>query len=159
MVEQELKYLVRIADTDLDGRKHLLYALTKIKGVSVMMANAVCALVGIDSNSQIGLLSDEQIKKISDCVEHPLEHGCPAWLVNRRWDRESGKNAHALGTELIIAVDNDIKRMKKIKCYKGVRHMMGQPVRGQRTRSNFRKNKGKVKLGVLTAGKKKGGTT
>jgi ribosomal protein S13 len=48
--------------------------------------------------------------------------------------------------------------MKKIKCYKGVRHMLGQPVRGQRTRSHFRANKGKASLGVrLSSGAKKGG--
>ena len=43
--------------------------------------------------------------------------------------------------------DNDIKMLKKIKSYKGIRHSLGLPVRGQRTRSNFRKNKGKV-MGV-----------
>ena len=43
--------------------------------------------------------------------------------------------------------DNDIKMMKKMRSYKGIRHSLGLPVRGQRTKSNFRKNKGKV-LGV-----------
>ena len=57
------------------------------------------------------------------------------------------------GTTLSFTQDNDIKMMKKIKSYKGVRHILGQPVRGQRTKSNFRKNKGKV-LGV----KRKEGT-
>ena len=47
--------------------------------------------------------------------------------------------------------------MKKIKCYKGVRHMLDLPVRGQRTKSNFRKNKGKVHLGVKRKAGVKGG--
>jgi small subunit ribosomal protein S13 len=56
---------------------------------------------------------------------------------------------HLITTELDLTIDNDLKRMKKVKSYKGVRHMLGQPVRGQRTKSNFRKNKGKVSLGVI----------
>ena len=50
-----------------------------------------------------------------------------------------------------------MKTQKKIKGYKGIRHMLGQPVRGQRTRGNFRKNKGKVMGVKLAAGTKKGG--
>ena len=47
------------------------------------------------------------------------------------------------GTDLELQTEFDIKRMKKIKSYKGVRHSAGQPVRGQRTKSHFRKNKAK----------------
>ena len=48
---------------------------------------------------------------------------------------------------LKMAKENDVKRMKTIRCYKGVRHAFNLPVRGQRTKSNFRRNKGKV-MGV-----------
>ena len=58
---------------------------------------------------------------------------------------------HLSSTELQIAKENDIKLLKKIKCYKGIRHIYSLPVRGQSTRSNFRKNKGKAKLGVKAA--------
>ena len=56
---------------------------------------------------------------------------------------------HLINTDLDLSKDGDIKRMKKVKSYKGLRHTWGLPVRGQRTRSNFRKNKGKVSLGVV----------
>jgi small subunit ribosomal protein S13 len=52
--------------------------------------------------------------------------------------------------------DNDIKLMRKIKSYKGTRHSAGQPVRGQRTKSNFRKSKGKVMGVKRKAGAKSG---
>ena len=68
-------------------------------------------------------------------------------MVNRRNDYDTGQNKHLLTGDLQFTVENDIKMMKKMKCYKGVRHILGQPVRGQRTRSNFRRNKGKV-MGV-----------
>lgn len=158
--KQEIKHLVRIANTDLDGRKHVLYALAKIKGVGINFAHAVCKVTKVSPTKKIGLISEEDIKKLSDAVAKPLEHGLPIWFLNRRKDLETGKDMHFITSELQFAIENDIKFMKKIKCYKGVRHMLGQPVRGQRTRSHFRRNKGKVNLGVrLSPGVKKGGKT
>jgi len=55
---------------------------------------------------------------------------------------------HLVTSELDFAKSNDIRLLKKIKAYRGVRHMYGLPVRGQRTRSNFRRNKGKP-MGVM----------
>ena len=61
--------------------------------------------------------------------------------MNRRKDIDTGKNIHIIGSDLSLQKEFDIKRLKKMKCYRGVRHSTGQPVRGQRTRSHFRKNK------------------
>jgi small subunit ribosomal protein S13 len=68
-------------------------------------------------------------------------------MLNRNRDFETGENQHLLTGDLAFVQDNDIKRAKKIKSWTGIRHIRGQPVRGQRTRSHFRKNKGKV-IGV-----------
>lgn len=155
---KELKHLVRIANTDLDGRKHVVYALEKIKGVGINFAHAICKVTKINPATKIGALSDEDIKKLIEATLKPAELGLPVWFLNRRKDLETGKNMHLLTSELQFTIENDIKLMKKIKSYKGIRHMMGQPVRGQRTRSHFRRNKGKVNLGVRRApGVKKGG--
>ena len=157
--KQELRYLVRIADTDIDGRKHTAVALTKIKGISTMVAHAVCKVCAIPSGKKAGELSDAETKKLQEAVKNPVKAGVPQWMLNRRFDPETGEHHHVIGTDLIVAKETDLKRMKKMKSYRGVRHMHGLPVRGQRTRSNFRPNKGKVKLGVTTSGKKKTGTT
>jgi small subunit ribosomal protein S13 len=69
-------------------------------------------------------------------------------MLNRQKDYESGENMHLLGPTIKFVQDNDVRRLKKIKAYKGMRHAAGLPVRGQRTRSNFRKNKGKT-VGVI----------
>jgi small subunit ribosomal protein S13 len=69
----------------------------------------------------------------------------PIWLKNRRKDYETGVDKHLLGTDLDLTQENDIKRLKKVKAYRGIRHIHGQPSRGQRTKSNFRRNKGKHK--------------
>ena len=151
--KQELKYFVRIADTDLDGNKPIQHSLTKIKGISFMFSNAICSVAGIEKTKKTGYMTDEEISKVDDVIKEPSKFKIPSWLLNRKKDPEDNTDKHLTGTTLTFTQDNDIKMMKKIKSYKGIRHSFGLPVRGQRTKSNFRKNKGKV-LGV----KKKEGT-
>ena len=145
--QEDIKHLVRIANTDLDGSKALYHALTKIKGIGHMYSNFVVTAANVERTKKIGILSDVELKRIEDVIKSPLPYNPPAWMLNRRKDFETGKDIHLIGSELDFVKDNDIKMMKKIKSYKGVRHILGLPVRGQRTRSNSRKNKGKV-MGV-----------
>lgn len=148
MAEKELKHLVRVANTDLNGHKQLKQSLLKIKGVGFMLANAICEVSGIDKYMKTGYLTDEQAEKLSEIVKNPLSHKIPPWMLNRRKDPETGENKHLLMGDLDFVQGNDIKFMKKTKSYKGLRHQWGLPVRGQKTKSNFRRNKGKVSLGV-----------
>ena len=139
----EFKHIVRILNTDLDGNKKTVDALRKLHGVSFMYANAVCIISGVPKHGKAGELSDAHIQKLEQTVKNPL--GMPVWMLNRRKDYETGADKHILATELDLTKENDIKRLKKIKAYRGIRHIHGQPSRGQRTKSNFRKNKGKHK--------------
>jgi len=143
----DFRYLVRIANTDLDGNKMVYDALRAIKGISFMFSNAICHVSGIDRFQKIGTLKDDDIKKLDEIIRNPVEHKIPAWLFNRKRDMEDGKDKHVIGVDLDLARETDIQNMKKMRSYKGVRHMLGLPVRGQRTKSKFRKKKGKV-LGV-----------
>ena len=136
--QQQMESLVRIASTDIEGDKTVYVGLTKIKGVSWMMSNAVCQVLGIDKNKKIGELTQDEIKKIEAFLQNPK---LPSWMLNRRKDRQTGKDMHLIGTKLELTKEFDIRRLKKIKAYRGVRHAMGLPVRGQRTKSHFRKGK------------------
>lgn len=142
--EASYRHLVRIANTDLDGRKAILVALTKIKGVSDMYANMVCHVAGVDKTHKTGDLNDNQVQKMDEIIRNPNKYKVPTWLLNRRNDIEDGTDKHLITSDLMFRKDQDIKRLKKIKCYRGFRHMDGLPSRGQKTKSNFRKNKGKV---------------
>ncbi|MCX8194480.1 MAG: 30S ribosomal protein S13, partial [Candidatus Pacearchaeota archaeon] len=82
--------------------------------------------------------SDADIEKITKLIKNP---NFPGWLLNRRKDIETGADRHLITTDLDLAREFDIRRMKKIKSYKGIRHILGQPVRGQRTKAHFRKGK------------------
>lgn len=139
----DFKHIVRVAATDLDGHKQTLLALTKIKGVSHMLANAICHKAGVGKHTTIGNLSDADIKKLQAVIVDLPGSGIPAWMMNRRNDYETGQDVHLTVNDLLLSHDNDVKRLKKIRSYRGSRHASGLPSRGQRTKSNFRKNKGK----------------
>ncbi len=144
--------IVRVYKTDLNGDKQLFYALTKIKGVSYALSNAVIYKLGLKKDMKVSDLTEEQIEKIEELLDDAPKN-FPEWLLNRRKDFETGENMHLLTSELTFAVQKDYRRMAKTKSYKGLRHQAGLPVRGQRTKSNFRKNKGKT-TGVKKKGKR-----
>lgn len=142
----EEEKVVRVLSKDIEGKNKIYVGLTKIKGVSWGFANTICKALNIDKNRKIGSLTKEEIVKIFEFVKNPE---IPKFLMNRQKDFESGKNKHLTGTELELQSEFDIKRLKKIKSYKGYRHMAGLPVRGQRTKAHFRKNK-KKGVGIKT---------
>jgi len=146
--DKNFKYFVRIVNTDLDGKKQIANALRKIKGVSFMFSSMICHLAGVDKATKTGYLKDEQVKKLDDVLNNLSNYNVPKWMLNRRRNYEDGKDYHLVTGNLSFAEENDVKKMKIIRSYRGVRHGIGLPVRGQRTKSNFRKNKGKVSLGV-----------
>ena len=97
------------------------------------------------AGEKAGEMSEPDIAKIQAVLDSPINAGLPLWTLNRRKDYETGEDMHLLVNDLTFTKDNDLKRMKKTKSYKGLRHQARLPVRGQRTRSNFRPNKGKRK--------------
>lgn len=133
--------IVRILSKDIEGKMTIYSGLTKVKGVSWGLSNAVCNLLKLDKKRKISSLSDEEIKKITDFIKEAKD--IPLNLLNRRKDFESGEDKHLVGSDLELQKEFDIKRLKKIKSYRGLRHMSNLPLRGQRTKSNFRKNRRK----------------
>lgn len=144
MEQQTFKHIVRIANSDLSGDKPVYIALTKIQGISKMYSNMVCQMSGVDKHLKIGNLSQDQINKLNDVIFNPDKYNCPKWMMNRRADPVDGITKHLVSSDLNIAQENDIRTLKRMKCYKGIRHAFGLPLRGQRTKSNFRRNKGKA---------------
>ena len=149
--KQEEKYtpddyesLIRILTYDIPGNKRVIVGLTRVKGISWNIANAVCKKLNISPDKKISELSKEEIKKIEEYITNPV---LPEFLMNRRKDLETGENLHLHGTDLDLKKEFDIKRLRKMKSLKGIRHAAGLPVRGQRTRSNFRTH-GRKAVGV-----------
>ena len=139
----EFRHIVRVMNTDIKGEKQLYLSLQKIKGVGDVFAQAVCHIAKLDCSMKAGELTDKDVEKLENVLKNPLKSGVPSYLVNRQKDYELGENTHLYMADLDFTKDEDIKRQKMIKSYKGLRHQWRLPVRGQRTGSNFRPNKGK----------------
>ena len=122
--------MARIAGVDIPREKRLEISLTYIFGIGRTTSQKVCANVGIDHNTRVRDLTDEEVTRLRNWIDANLN----------------------VEGDLRRDVQNDIKRKMEIGSYQGVRHRRGLPVRGQRTHTNARTRKGPKKT---VAGKKK----
>ncbi|HEX9339625.1 MAG TPA: 30S ribosomal protein S13, partial [Thermoplasmata archaeon] len=118
-VKEDFRYIVRMANTDLDGTRRVAYALTAIPGVGIRVAEAVSDLAAVPKRDRLGNLSEEQTDKIEATLGN-LSEAFPHWMVNRPKDWESGLDLHAFGADVEIHRRDDINRMKMIRSYRGV---------------------------------------
>jgi small subunit ribosomal protein S13 len=122
--------LARISGVDIPREKRLEISLTYIYGVGRTTAKKVCQGVGIDENTRVRDLTEEEVTRLRTWIDANLK----------------------VEGDLRRDVQNDIKRKMEIGSYQGIRHRRGLPVRGQRTHTNARTRKGPKKT---VAGKKK----
>ena len=134
----EIKHIVRVANTDLEGKKSVQYSLTGIKGINRRSARIISDLSGVDPTATIGYLEDEQIEALKKTVDN-IESILPTWMLNRRKDPLTGDDKHIFGTDVLLVKIEDLNTLKKTRSYKGIRHERGHKVRGQRTRSTGRR--------------------
>ncbi len=133
----DFRFLVRIASTDLDGKKNVAQGLTGLKGVSDRLARLIAAEANLDQHARLGDITDEQLAKLGEVLDS-IEDFTPAWMRNRRMDPETGDDAHLIGSEIDLQLRDDLNRLKKIRSWRGIRHEANLPVRGQRTKANGR---------------------
>ena len=135
--DEDIRYFVRIGQTDLDGTKSVERSLTEMKGIGRRTARIIADKADIDRRATFGALEDDEIESIVSLVEGYADE-VPEWLSNHRNDFFAGDTTHEIGNDLELTRRQDINRMKMINSYKGVRHKRGQKVRGQRTKSTGR---------------------
>lgn len=133
----DFKYIVRIANTNVDGYRTIPYGLTGIKGIGIRMATIITDKMDLPRTQKIGDLTDEEVEKLAEIVEQ-LNTEVPGWMMNRQHDFDSGEDLHVVSANIPLMLRDDVNRLKKIRCYRGIRHEQGQKVRGQRTRANGR---------------------
>ena len=122
--------MARIAGSDLPREKRIEIGLTYIYGIGRKSAQDILAQTGINPDTRVKDLSENDISKLRDYIEHHLK----------------------VEGDLRREVSLNIKRLVELGCYRGVRHRRGLPVRGQNTKQNARTRKGPKKT---IAGKKK----
>ncbi|MDF9746113.1 MULTISPECIES: 30S ribosomal protein S13 [Natrinema] len=135
--DEDLRYFVRIGQTDLDGTKSVERSLSEMNGIGRRTARLIADEAGVDRTATFGRLDDDVIDGVIEVVENYAAE-VPDWLNNRQDDFYSGETTHEIGNDLQLTRQHDINRMKMIDSYKGSRHKRGQKVRGQRTKSTGR---------------------
>ena len=145
-MSNEYKHIVRLAGIDLDGGLKVIYALARIRGIGINTAMAALRILDIVLHKRIGFLNSTEIKKIESFLQSPESYNLPSWFVNRPKEPGTGRTHHLIGSDLVLAVKMDVDFMKKIKCWKGIRHSLGLKVRGQSTRTTGRTG---VTVGVV----------
>jgi small subunit ribosomal protein S13 len=126
--------MARIAGVDLPRNKRVEIGLTYIFGIGLTTSQRILANTGINPDTKVGNLTDEEIAKIRDEL-----------------DRLAQQEAHRVEGDLRREISMNIKRLIEIGSYRGMRHRRGLPVRGQRTKTNARTRRGAKKT---VAGKK-----
>lgn len=151
MSERIESLIVRIVGKDLDGSQPVYKALTGIKGINHRMGRIIAYAFEKESkipfDERLGNVDEKFYKILEEIILSPEKFGIPIWVYNRQKDFESGKSEFKVMAELDLAKRRDLMRLQKIKSYRGIRHALNLPVRGQRTRSSFRKKGATV--GVL----------
>ncbi|MBU2496665.1 MAG: 30S ribosomal protein S13 [Nanoarchaeota archaeon] len=153
--KQKIREIVRILNTDIPGNAKIYYGLTRIKGISWNLSNTICYILKLDKNQKVGTFTDAEIKKIEDILKNIANYDIPSFILNKPKTQE-GKHQHLVGTDLELQLKADIRDMREIQSYRGIRHALGLPVRGQRTKAHFRhgrtlgvvKKKTKQKVGT-----------
>jgi small subunit ribosomal protein S13 len=112
--------MARIVGVEIPNDKKVEIALTYIYGIGRTRAKQVCESINVDPNKKVRELNDEEISKIANYIQQNFK----------------------VEGELRSEVMSNIKRLIDIGCYRGFRHKLGLPVRGQKTKSNARTRKG-----------------
>ncbi|KAL6121992.1 hypothetical protein NUSPORA_01015 [Nucleospora cyclopteri] len=145
---ESMQHIVRLYNTNIDGTKKVIFAMTKIRGIGMRISRAVILKAGVDSDKYAGELNGEEIKKIQDVISDPISFGIPEYFLNHQRDIITGESSQLVGNKLDAALRYKIEKAKKFKEVRGSRLAMGLKCNGQRTMSNGRRQK-------AFAGKKK----
>jgi ribosomal protein S13 len=127
------QYILRILNTNVDGRVKVMYALTAIPGVGRRISNIICKKAEVDMSKRAGELSADEIEKLVAILTDPKRFNVPEWLLNRRKDKFDGKSSQCVSNQIATKLRDDLEHLKKVRVHRGLRHYWGVKVRGQHT--------------------------
>ncbi len=151
MQDESFQHILRVQNTNIDGRRKAVYGLTSIKGIGRRYATMILKKAEVNTTKRAGELTPEEIEKVTDVMNDPLKYKVPLYFLNRRKDNKTGAHSHEISNNLDMKLREDLERLKKIRCERGLRHAWGLRVRGQHTKTTGRKGK------TMGVSNKKGG--
>lgn len=135
----EFQHILRILNTNVEGKRNVVFGLTKIKGIGRRFSDLICKKAEVDVNKRAGELTADEIEKLVAIIQNPRQFKIPLWFLNRQKDFKSGKYSQVFAQSMDAKLRDDIERLKKIRAHRGLRHWWGIRVRGQHTCSTGRR--------------------
>ena len=161
VVPANFQHILRVLNTNIDGKTSIMFAMTSIKGIGRRYANICLKKADIPLNRRAGELSEEEVERLITivqvspshvsrcemlfiffcCVQNPRQYKIPDWFLNRQRDIKDGKTTQVMANILDNKLREDLERLKKIRAHRGLRHYWGLRVRGQHTKTTGHKGK------------------
>jgi len=139
--KSNFQFILRLLNTNVDGKQKVMFALTQIKGVGRRYSNLVCKKADVDLNKRAGELTSEELERIVTIIQNPTQYKIPAWFLNRQRDIVDGKDYQVLANGVDSKLREDLERLKKIRAHRGLRHYWGLRVRGQHSKTTGRRGR------------------
>ena len=137
----EFKHILRVQNTNINGKQKAPFGLRQIRGVGRRFAMISMKIAQIDVAKRSGEINEKEISTVNDIISRPLEYNIPKWFLNRQKDPKEGAWNQLIANQLDTILREDLERMRKSKNHRGLRHFWGIKVRGQRTKSTGRTGK------------------
>nr|GMD83677.1 40S ribosomal protein S18 [Ipomoea batatas] len=141
VASEDFQHILRILNTNVDGKQKIMFAMTSIKGIGRRFANICCKKADIDMNKRAGELTAAEIDNLMTVVANPRQFKVPDWFLNRQKDYKDGNYSQVVSNALDMKLRDDLERLKKIRNHRGLRHYWGLRVRGQHTKTTGRRGK------------------
>lgn len=125
VIPEKFQHILRVLNTNIDGKQKIMFALTSIKGVGRRYANLVCKKADVDMNKRAGELTDDEVERVITIMQNPRQYKIPDWFLNRQKDIKDGKYSQILANNLESKLREDLERLKKIRAHRGLRHYWG----------------------------------
>ncbi|XP_021748256.1 40S ribosomal protein S18-like [Chenopodium quinoa] len=141
VANEEFQHILRLLNTNVDGKQKIMFAMTSIKGIGRRYANICCKKADIDMNKRAGELTTTELDNLMTVVANPRQFKVPDWFLNRQKDYKDGRYSQVVSNQLDMKLRDDLERLKKIRNHRGLRHYWGLRVRGQHTKTTGRRGK------------------
>ncbi|XP_037783591.1 40S ribosomal protein S18 [Penaeus monodon] len=141
VVPEKFQHILRLMNTNIDGRRKVMFAMTSIRGVGRRYSNIVLKKADIDQFKRAGEMTEEEVEKIVTIMSNPRQYKIPDWFLNRQKDIKDGKYSQVMSNNLDTKLREDLERLKKIRAHRGLRHYWGLRVRGQHTKTTGRRGR------------------
>ncbi|XP_037668245.1 40S ribosomal protein S18-like [Choloepus didactylus] len=125
VIPEKFQHILRVLNTNIDGRWKTAFAITAIKGVGRRYAQVVLRKADVNLPKRAGELTEDEVECVITIRENPRQYKIADWFLNRQKDVKDGKYSQVLANGLDNKLCEDLEQLEKIQAHKGLRHFWG----------------------------------